>query len=71
MDVIQTHGSRIHTQDTMAHMDPYTQATIQVDPLLLRCMLSGRWAAQELSSIDPYHQENLSVFPWRQSVYRD
>ena len=53
MDVIQTHGSRFHNQDTMAHMDPYAQATIQVDPQLLRHMLSGRWAAQELSGIDP------------------
>ena len=59
MHMIQTHGSRIHTQDTMARMDPYAQATIQVDPWLLRCMPLGRWAAQELNSIDPYHQENF------------
>ena len=70
MDVIQTHGSRIHTQDTMAHMDPYIQATIQVDPRLLNPMLSGRRAAKELSSIDP-SGKLLSVFPWRQSIYGD
>ena len=43
----------------MAHIDPYTQSMIQVDPQLLRRMLSGRWVAQELSGMDPYHQENF------------
>ena len=55
----------------MAHMDPYTQTMIQVDPRLLRRILSGRWAAQELSGIDPYHQENFYQYTLRGNLYME
>ena len=76
MEIVQTYGSCLHGQETIAGMGSYPRSTIQVDPQVLQDILTGQWAARELGGAsymtETYHHPppknpylEIDPIPWQ------